>query len=365
MERIVVTPQYYRGKGAIDELEAVSKKLRISGNNAVIIGGETGIAVVQGKITGLLNQAQINITDTLIYGKECSWENINLLADKVMKLNADFIIGVGGGKALDTAKAVAYKVGIPIVTVPTIAATCAAMTPLSIIHTSEGAQLISSPESALPEAVFVDTTIIAEAPKRLFCSGMGDTLAKWYELRAITGGIINTSLTIGAFSLGRTCYQLIKEFGHTALVDVAHSQVTNSVEQVVDAIIWFAGISSILGGEVCRAAAAHAIYSGFTKIEKAHQMHHGELVGFGNLCLLELEKRPEAEIIESIKLAHGINVPVTIAQIGQLTAEEISLVANTAANSKAMKFMPMKVEGEAVMSAIYAIDQRGKQLLGR
>ena len=69
---------------------------------------------------------------------------------------------------------------------PTIAATCAAWTPLSAIYDDNGEYLEFSRKAALPHAVIVDTEIIARAPVRYLVSGLGDTLAKWYELAAST-----------------------------------------------------------------------------------------------------------------------------------------------------------------------------------
>ncbi len=360
MSQLFVPPEYYQSSNVISQLGDICRKL---GKRAVLIGGKTALQVTKQKISDSLARSQVEIVDLLLYGEECTWDNVNKLTQKVSELKADLIVSIGGGKSLDTGKAAAYKSELPIVTVPTIAGTCAAFTPLSIIHTPQGSHLISSPESALPAAIFVDTDIIAKAPSRLLCSGMGDTLAKWYELRAIASAIPRTSLNTGALALGHACLEIITEFGSKAIISVDKKEVSEALEQVVEAIIWLAGISSILGGEKCRGAAAHAVYSGLTNIKEAHKMYHGELVGFGNLCLIEMEGRPEKEITQAIKLANSINVPITFKQIGTLTEEDIKLAARAATNSRAMGFMPIKIDEEMTLKAMYAIDKKGRKFL--
>lgn len=51
------------------------------------------------------------------------------------------VIGVGGGALLDSAKVLARRLGVPLVAIPTIAATCAAWTPLSVWYSDAGQAL--------------------------------------------------------------------------------------------------------------------------------------------------------------------------------------------------------------------------------
>lgn len=351
---INIPPVYQRGVGVISKIgEFCQKQVK----RVIILGGRQGIGAVQEQLVASLESANLEIAGIEWYGGECTWANIQTLSQTVNEKKAELVIAVGGGKVMDTGKAVAYQSNVPCITVPTIAATCAAFTPLSIIHDDQGRYVENTPESACPIGIIVDTQVILEAPAKWFYAGMGDTLAKLYELRATTSKIPMTSRTIGGISNGKICYQVIEEFGAQAKLAIEDGQISSAFEYVIDAIILYAGMSSILGGEQCRGAAAHSVYFGFTNIPAAHDAGHGLLVGFGNLVLLALEGRSDDELLTEIKLAQDCGVPIRLSEIAELTEADLKLVAEVASQANDMKNMPLEVTPELVIQAIRRVDE--------
>jgi glycerol dehydrogenase len=234
---------------------------------------------------------------------------------------------------------------------------------VAAIYDDDGKYLEFSRKAALPQAVIADTKIIAEAPVRYLVSGLGDTLAKWYELAASTRGQKLAAPVAAGLRLGKLCKDMIVEEGPAAYQSVEKGQTSESLDQVVDVIIAIAGCVSGLGGDEARTAAAHAIYSGLTTMGETHQMVHGEIVGFGILAQLALEDRPKVEVQEFLKLSCQIGLPITLGQLGidRLTDRDWQRIAALSLAVEDMAAMPFPVTDVMVIEAIRQADAWGQE----
>lgn len=362
LKRNVGPPVYLRGHDILPEIGEITAPM---GRRVLIAGGKTALSVTQKTVVTALEKVNLEIVGIKWYGGQCSWQNINTLSAKALRLKADCIVAIGGGRALDTIKAVAFASGLPLVTVPTIAATCAAWTPLAAIYDNAGQYLEFSRKAAMPSAVLVDTKIIVEAPVRFLVSGLGDTLAKWYELAASTRGCNLSAPVQAGVVLGKLCKDIIVEAGPNAYRSVQQGQSSEALDQVVDTIIAIGGSVSGLGGDDARTAAAHAIYSGLTVMDAVHDMVHGEIVGFGILAQLALEERPWEEVEEFLQLAEQIGLPITLAQLGieELTDADWDRIAALSLAVEDMAAMPFPVTENMVIEAIRQADSWGQGFL--
>ena len=346
----------------VNALEQVGKVCKAHGSSVFILGGQTALRKTKEKICASLAQAGLQPPVIEWYGGECSETNVRQLCEKVASCKADVILAVGGGKALDTGKAVAAKCGLPIVTVPTIAATCAAVTPLSVMYNDKKEFASNFFLEDCPVGTIIDTAVIIDTPAVWLEAGIGDTLAKMYELRAASAKMKPTSLSISAVSNGDICYDIIRLYGQAARQAAKAGNVNSEYESVVDAIIVGAGMSSIFGGDTLRNAAAHAIYNGFTIIPDTHAVAHGLIVGYGNLCLLALEGRDDEEILQEMRLAAACGIPVKLSQIASMTEPQLQAAVESSAAAKAMACMPFAVTASMVKEAVFRIDALAEQL---
>jgi glycerol dehydrogenase len=302
-----------------------------------------------------------------LFRGECSSQEIQRIAALTKSHGCDGIIGFGGGKVLDTAKAVAFHQRLRSVMLPTVASTDAPTSALSVIYTEEGEfdKYLFLP--ANPDMVIVDSTIIASAPVRLLVSGMGDALSTWFEAQACyesrSANMSGGQTTRAALTLARLCYDTLLQEGKKAKIAVEQKVSCRALERIIEANTYLSGI----GFESSGLAAAHAIHNGLTQLEDCHHYYHGEKVVFGTLTQLVLQNSSDAQIDEVLDFCVSVGLPVCLEQLGvtENVQEKMRLVADKSCSEGETIFnMPFSITAESVYSALTIADQLGRQKMG-
>lgn len=364
MANILISPsKYVQGPGELGRLGEYAEKY---GKKALILITASGYkrcgAVVE---EGFRNSSTAIIFD--YFNGECSKSEIDRLTAVVEKEGCDIVIGIGGGKILDTAKAVAYYKSIPVLICPTIASTDAPCSALSVIYTDEGVfeEYLFLP--ANPNMVLMDTDIISKSPVRLTVAGMGDALATYFEARACQASGATTcaggKVTSAAMALAELCFNTLMDEGVKAKLALEAGACTPAVEKIIEANTLLSGIGFESGG----LAGAHAIHNGFTILDECHHMYHGEKVAFGTITQLVLENIDAEELEDIIDWCIELGLPVTLKELGieNPTDEKLMAVAEAAcAPTDTLHNMPFEVTPEKVCAAIKAADAYGRYFLG-
>ncbi|HIW94616.1 MAG TPA: glycerol dehydrogenase [Candidatus Flavonifractor merdipullorum] len=361
MAKIIGSPsRYVQGAG---ELSHLREHVSLLGKNLFILTSPSGRGRVEGKIAKSLEGSDAKAVYEAFNG-ECCMTEINRIKAAFDASGCDLIVGIGGGKIHDTAKAAAYYAKVPVVIVPTIASTDAPCSALSVIYTDDGVfeKYLFLP--ANPNMVLVDTEIVAAAPARLLVSGMGDALATYFEARACrdsnAGNCVGGTITLAAMQLARLCYETLLSDGLKAKLAVERKACTKAVENIIEANTYLSGVGFESGG----LAGAHAIHNGLTALPATHAFYHGEKVAFGTLVQLVLENAPMEELAEVLDFCAVVGLPTTLAElnIADATDEQLMEVAKLAcADGDTLHNMPFPVTPESVYAAILAADQLGKQ----
>ncbi len=371
MRKAFICPtKYVQGENEIVNLGYFVKTF---GKSALLIAHPEDVNRQRKKLTATAENFNIEFVESGFQG-ECSRQEVARLKSIAKETNCDCIIGLGGGKAIDTAKCVAE--GNALIIVPTIAATDAPTSHSAVLYTPDGSFDDYAYFNQSPSVVLVDTTVIANAPTRFLVSGMGDALSTYFEARANVQSFtkVNAGLPCGyreglcgeargtnaAFALAALCYQTLLKDGAKAKEACDQNQVTAALENIVEANILLSGLGFESGG----LAAAHAIHDGLTILEGTHKYYHGEKVAFGTIAQLVLENAPAEELKEVLEFCIKVGLPIRLADIGVpgISDEMLLEVAKKACiPEESVHAMPFPVTVESVAAAIKVADALGKK----
>ena len=297
------------------------------------------------------------------FSGECTAEEITAIEMAAKAQMADVIVGCGGGKVLDAARAAAATIDIGFCSAPTLASTDAPCSALSVVYHANGEVSEYRILRRNPDLVLVDSNVVAKAPARLLIAGMGDALATWFEARTCAANKVKNmrggASTMSALALAELCYKTLLADGKQAIDAVNSHRPNDSLERLIEANTLLSG----LGFESSGLAAAHAVHNGLTAHPATHDFYHGEKVAFGVLTQLVLEAAPRHEIDEVLTFAREVGLPTSLRQIGIIepNAQALMMIGErTCRPGETIHNEPFRVEAKMVAEAIREADLIGR-----
>ncbi|MCD8122421.1 MAG: iron-containing alcohol dehydrogenase family protein [Clostridiales bacterium] len=313
--------RYRQGRGVLD---AAGEEICRFGKKLYIIAGERAFEASKARLLPSLERAGLNYTVT-VYTGFCSYEAAKKLAYECRLQECDEVVGVGGGKIMDLAKAVAETAGVGVYNIPTSAATCAAFTCMSIMYTEEGAYLDNWRYEHEVDGVLADVDVIAKCPARYAASGIIDAMAKWIE---IPNGkpemrLEDTRYDIyTAYCMSAPLYQTLHQLGRQAIEDICHCDATRAVEYLTFMNIAVTGNVANITRSFGQSALAHTVYYGIrTLFPEAIHALHGEIVGVGLLLQLAYNSN-EKEVGPLKEYMKALDLPLTLKELGIAETKE-------------------------------------------
>lgn len=352
--------RYVQGRDATRSLGEQMVALGLSGPAAVIAGGSAR-RLLQPVWQETFSRTAVDYA-VYPFGGECSAEEIEAAQHFAAAGRARVIVGAGGGKVLDTARAVAANLGLPIVLCPSAASSDAPCSALSVVYTLAGQFERYIFYRRNPDLVLVDTAVIAKSPPRLLVAGMGDALATWFEAKTVVcagkKNQVGGSTTASALCLADFCYRTLIADGRQALAAVRAGSLTPALSRVVEANTLLSGLGFESGG----LAIAHSLHNGLTTAPQTHSFMHGEKVAFGLIVQLVVEGQPAALIDEVLTFCRDVGLPVSLADIGLNQADDetiASIAERTVAPGETCHNEPFAVSAGMIADGIRAADRLG------
>jgi len=352
MNRKFVSPAVYvQGAGALNSIN--EEFADVDAERGYVLGGATALSITEEDIVEEMTKAGLEVTAVATGVERCTRSRIQKYTQRVNDNKADFIIGVGGGVAMDIATAVAHRTGALLAVIPTVASTDAPTSAVSVIYDDNGDFLDVIHRDRNPEFVLVDTSIIADAPAEFLAHGMGDAMATRFEAQAVAASGKETDAggrtSFAAINIADCAYSRIIDYGTNALTAVERNAVTPAVERIVEANILLSGI----GFESAGTAGAHAIQIGLTNI--GVRKPHGLLVAFGMIAELIIQDA-DPKIIETVVdtiFEFGLDTSLEEMEISDESINQVAIIAHKSGMSEE----PADPSVGQVTDAIRAADQ--------
>lgn len=352
--------RYVQGRGALARLGPL---VADHGTRPLVLTDDIVRGLTEQVVTGSFREADLPLVFERFGGVPTRAE-AERVAQVIEDGGHDVVIGLGGGTAIDTAKAAGDDSGVPWVSAATVASTDAPTSALSVVYTESGAFESYRFYDRNPALVVVDTRLVAEAPTKFLAAGVGDALATWIEARAVrqahgtnmVGGVPTRAGT----TLARLSWDILWESALAALEAVEQNLVTPDVEAVVEATTLLSGLGFESGG----LAAAHAVHDGLTAVDQTHHLTHGEKVNIGSLTQLLLEGVPASEVDEFAEFTARVGLPTTLTEAGLGDADDDTLdrvVAATTAPEETIHNLAFTPSSRDVRDALRAVEGVGRR----
>ncbi|MGN0396613.1 MAG: iron-containing alcohol dehydrogenase family protein [Candidatus Fimimorpha sp.] len=328
------------------------------GTKLFLIGGENAMKQAMGALKNAMKGSNLTIVAKALFGNDCTYARIHELAKIGRDSGAEVVVGIGGGKALDTAKGTAYEMGVPVITLPTIAATCAATTALSVVYREDGSfdSFYFYERPAVHS--FINTDIIAKAPEKYLRAGMGDTIGKHFECHmAARGDKLDHNSALGR-EISNMCYAPIVEHGVQAMADCKNNTVSYALQQVVLANIVSTGLVSLLVEDCYNCAIAHSLFYGLAILPQFEERNlHGDVVAYGVLVQLAIDKQKK-KMQELYAFLKQLGMPVCLADMGIQTTDRqwLEAVLEETVKGPDMEHLPYIVTKDMVYEGVLEIE---------
>lgn len=347
---------YVQGKNILLKSAGILKPF---GKNILLLADENVYQAAGKQFESYLKQNDFTV-NYVKFNQESSLEEITRVTKIAQSHDSQVIVGLGGGKTLDTAKGVADKLGLANIICPSAASCDAACIKLSIIYTPKHEFVKYLFYKKHPDLVMVDTQVVANAPTRTLLAGIGDAFATYYEGLEVAQSNGTTLAgghpTAAGLALAHQCAQILWNYSYEALQASQKNTVTKPLEKVTEANILLSG----LGSEDAGLAAAHSIYDGFSILKgDPAKFRHGEEVALGVLIQLMLDGTPIKKLNHFINFLLTCGFPLTKADfhLDKINPKDLQAFAKKSTDpGETIENMPFKVTPEMILEALNGVD---------
>jgi len=231
-------------------------------------------------------------------------KSLNKIQKDVKKDNSDLIVGIGGGRSVDTAKLISYNLGKPFVSLPTAASHDGMASPFVSVKSDKPHSIVAT----APMGVFVDIDVIKKAPSKLLASGCGDLIANIIAVKDWQLGHKKKKEYYGRYAadLALMSAKIVMENSSEFAKKGLDARV------IVEGLISAGVASCIAGSSRPCSGAEHLVSHALDKLAPGIGLH-GEKCGLGSIMIGKLQGQDWKKIVKTLK---DVGAPTSAKQIG-------------------------------------------------
>lgn len=301
--RIQLPREVIVGSKILKDLGEICRRLGFSGSILVLTGPKTYRIAAKTVINSLM-KATFHVNQLIV--KESTMKSVVESQQRIRKMKPSLVIGVGGGKVIDTAKLSSTREEIPFVSVPTAASHDGVSSTYASI---KGLEKPVSIEAQAPIAIIADTNVIMLSPYRLTASGCGDIIAKYTAVRdwRLAHKLKTEYYGEYAASLALMGARLIMQ--NASLI---RKRTEESLRMVLEALI-NCGVATSIAGSTRPSSGSEHLFSHALDLIAPKPALHGEQCGVGTIMMAYLHEADWERVRDSLR---EIGAPTTAKELG-------------------------------------------------
>jgi len=308
------------GHGVLSETTAAVEELHLGGR-PLVVSSPTPHEVAGERVVAQFADAGYDPAEKVI--EEASFAAVQRVIDHAREVDAGFLLGVGGGKAIDITKMAADELGLGFVSVPTAASHDGIVSGRGSVPEGDTRHSVAAEP---PLAVVADTEVLAEAPWRLTTAGCADIISNYTAVRdwQLANRLKNVYYSEYAGALSQMTAEMLVENA---------SSIRRGLEEsswiVVKALVSSGVAMSIAGSSRPASGAEHLFSHQLDRIAPDAALH-GHQVGVGAMMTEYLHSGPRGEWEDVRDALASIGAPTTADDLG--IGEETVIDALTTAH---------------------------------
>ncbi|WP_129114915.1 NAD(P)-dependent glycerol-1-phosphate dehydrogenase [Halegenticoccus tardaugens] len=303
------------GHGVLDDLGEAVDELYLTGRPLVVT------SPTPQRLAGEQIAAQFDDPATVVV-ETASFASVERVVEAAEAEEAGFLIGLGGGKAVDIAKMASEAVDVGFVSVPTAASHDGIVSGRSSIPEGDTRHSVAADP---PLAVVADTELLAKAPWELTTAGCADIISNYTAVKdwQLANRLKNVEYSEYAGALSQMTAEMLVESA-----DSIRPGLEESTWLVVKALVSSGVAMSIAGTSRPASGAEHLFSHQLDRIAPGKALH-GHQVGVGSIMTEYLHSGAKGEWRDIRDALASIDAPTTAADLG-VSDEEVIEALTTA-----------------------------------